>query len=91
MVTPVFRVKSRHRSEQRTLFHILKPEVGENWAHPSNSSVAHEIHKVLQTGDMKRRPGNRIEGATVCTSLGSLLRPLFYFLDDISYLQSVVV
>ena len=25
----------------------------------------------------------------VCPSLGSLLRPLFYFLDDISYLQSV--
>ena len=26
----------------------------------------------------------------VCTSLGSLLRPLFYFLDDVSYPQSVV-
>ena len=25
----------------------------------------------------------------VCTSLGSLLRPLFHFLDDISYPQSV--
>ena len=25
----------------------------------------------------------------VCTSLGSLLRPLFYFLDDVSYPQSV--
>ena len=44
-----------------------------------------------QTGDMKRRPGNGIEGAMVCTSLGSLLRLLFYFLDDISYPQSVVL
>ena len=26
----------------------------------------------------------------VCTSLGSLLRPLFYFLDHVSYPQSVV-
>ena len=43
----------------------------------------------IQTGDMKRRPGNGIEGTMVCTSLGSLLRPLFYFLDDVSYPQSV--
>ena len=43
----------------------------------------------LQTGDMKHRPGNGIEGAMVCTSLGSLLRPLFYFLDDVSYPKSV--
>ena len=27
----------------------------------------------------------------VCTRLGSLLRPLFYFLDDVSYPQSVEV
>ena len=26
----------------------------------------------------------------VCTSLDSLLRPLFYFLDDVSYPQSVL-
>ena len=39
---------------------------------------------------MKRRPGNGIEGAMVCTSLGSLLRPLFYFLDDVSYPHSVL-
>ena len=45
----------------------------------------------LQTGDMKRLPGNGIEGAMVCISLGSMLRPLFYFLDDVSYPQSVVV
>ena len=38
---------------------------------------------------MKRHPGNGIEGAMVCTSLGSLLRPLFYLLGDISYPQSV--
>ena len=38
---------------------------------------------------MERCPGNGIEGAMVCTSLGSLLRPLFYFLDDVSYPQSV--
>ena len=44
----------------------------------------------VQTGDMKRRPGNGIEGAMVCTSLGSLLRPLFYFLDDVSYPQSLL-
>ena len=44
----------------------------------------------VQTGDMKRRPGNGIEGAMVCTCLGSLLRPLFYFLDDVSYPQSVL-
>ena len=44
----------------------------------------------VQTGDMKRRPGNGIEGAMVCTSLDSLLRPLFYFLDDVSYPQSVL-
>ena len=38
---------------------------------------------------MKCRPGNGIEGAMVCTSLGSLLRPLLYFLDNVSYPQSV--
>ena len=38
---------------------------------------------------MQRRLGNGIEGTMVCTSLGSLLRPLFYFLDDVSYPQSV--
>ena len=27
----------------------------------------------------------------VCTSLGSLLRLLFYFLDDVSYPQSVLI
>ena len=43
----------------------------------------------LQSGDMKRRPGNGIEGVMVCTSLVSLLRPLFYFLDDVSYPHSV--
>ena len=43
----------------------------------------------IQTGDMKRHPVNGIEGAMVCTSLGSLLRPLFYFLDNVSYPQSV--
>ena len=31
-------------------------------------------------GDMKRRPGNGIESAMVCTSLGSLLCTLFFFL-----------
>ena len=30
-------------------------------------------------------------GAMVCTSLGSLLRPLFYFLEDVSYPQSVLL
>ena len=45
----------------------------------------------VQTGDMKCRLGNGIEGAMVYTSLGSLLRPLFYFLDDVSYPQSVEV
>ena len=43
------------------------------------------IKSYVQTGDMKCRPGNGIEGAMVCTSLGSL----FYFLDDVSYPQSV--
>ena len=43
----------------------------------------------VQTGDMKRRPGNGIEGAMVCTSLGSLLRPLFYFLCYIHFSLSV--
>ena len=38
---------------------------------------------------MKRRPGNRIEGATGCPSWCRPLRPLFHFLDDISYPQSV--
>ena len=37
---------------------------------------------------MKRCPGNGIEGAMVCTSCCAL-RPLFYFLDDFSYPQSV--
>ena len=32
---------------------------------------------------MKRCPVNGIEGAMVCTSLGSLLRPLFYSLRSI--------
>ena len=43
---------------------------------------------VVQTGDMKRRPGNRIEGATGCPSWCRPLRPLFHFLD-VSYPQSV--
>ena len=43
----------------------------------------------LQTGDIKRRPGNRIEGATGCPSWCRPLRPLFHFLDDVSYPQSV--
>ena len=53
-----------------------------------HSTLALELLKV-QTGDMKRRPGNGIEVAMVCTSLGRLLRPLFYFLVDVSYPQSV--
>ena len=48
-----------------------------------------DSYREIQTGDMKRRPGNGIEGVMVCTSLGTLLRPLFYFLDDVSYPQSV--
>ena len=54
-------------------------------------AVQHAILKMegIQTGDMKRCPGNGIEGAMVRTSLGSLLCPLFYFLDDVSYPQSV--
>ena len=43
----------------------------------------------IQTGVMKRRPGNRIEGATGCPSWCRPLRPLFHFLDDVSYPQSV--
>ena len=47
-----------------------------------------QVHSITgQTGDMKRHPGNGIEGAMVCANLGSLLRPLFYFLDDVSYPQ----
>ena len=38
---------------------------------------------------MKRRPGNRIEGAAGCPSWYRPLRPLFHFLDDVSYPQSV--
>ena len=38
---------------------------------------------------MKRRPGNRIEGAAGCPSWCRPLRPLFHFLDDVSYPQSV--
>ena len=52
-------------------------------------TVLNSAMSYVQTGDMKHRPGNGIEGAMVCTSLGSLLRPLFYFLDDVSYPQSV--
>ena len=33
--------------------------------------------------------GNRTEGAMVCNSLGSLLRPLFYFLCYIHFSLSV--
>ena len=53
-------------------------------------SLSHCTVSSLQTVDMKRRPGNGIEGAMVCNSLGSLLRPLFYFLDDVSYPQSLL-
>ena len=35
---------------------------------------------VLPCGYRGLDKGNGIEGAMVCTSLGSLLRPLFYFL-----------
>ena len=51
-------------------------------------SLSHCTVSSLQTVDMKRRPGNGIEGAMVCNSLGSLLRPLF--LDDVSYPQSLL-
>ena len=34
--------------------------------------------------------GNRTEGAMVCTSLGSLLHPLFYFLCYIHFSLSVL-
>ena len=57
--------------------------------HHSSSRTLKTRHTLLQSGDMKGRPGNGIEGAMVCTSLGSLLRPLFYFLDDVSYPHSV--
>ena len=46
-------------------------------------------YKCVQTGDMKHRPGNRIEGTTGCPSWCRPLRPLFHFLDDVSYPQSV--
>ena len=52
--------------------------------------VSYQYHTV-QTGDKKRRPGNRIEGATGCPSWCRPLRPLFHFPDDVSYSQSVVV
>ena len=55
----------------------------------NGSSLFLHSSELLQTGDMKRRPGNGIEGTMVCTSLGSLLRPLFYFLYDVSHPQSV--
>ena len=48
-----------------------------------------ELYLELQTGDMKHCPGNRIEGATGCQSWCRPLRPLFHFLDDVSYPQSV--
>ena len=47
------------------------------------------IKSYVQTGDLKRRPENGIEGAMVCTSFGSLLRPLFYFLCYINFSLSV--
>ena len=43
----------------------------------------------IQSGDMKHRLGNRIEGTTGCPSWCRPLRPLFHFLDDVSYPQSV--
>ena len=48
------------------------------------------VSATVQTGDMKRCPGNGIEGTIVCTSLGSLLRPLFYFLCYIHFCLSVL-
>ena len=59
--------------------------------HPSKifDTCPNGMGREVQTVDMKCRPGNGIEGSMVCTSLGSLLRPLFYFLDDVSYPQSV--
>ena len=53
-------------------------------------TLDYNIQIYTTEGDMKRRPGNGIEGAMVCTCLGSLLRPLFYLLDDVSYPHSVV-
>ena len=47
------------------------------------------LFQQVQTGDMKRRPG--IEGATGCPSWCRPLRPLFHFLDDVSYQQSVLL
>ena len=52
-------------------------------------TLDYNIQIYTTEGDMKRRPGNGIEGAMVCTCLGSLLCPLFYFLDGVSYNQSV--
>ena len=53
----------------------------------AESRIAEEC---IKTGDMKRRPGNRVEGATGCPSWCRPLRPLFHFPDDVSYPQSVL-
>ena len=70
---------------------FLKWEVGLNFKTRFKvSSVNTTEIRYLQTWDMKRRPENRIEGATGCPSWCRPLHPLFHFLDDVSYPQSVV-
>ena len=68
------------------------PDLGEvHWLLNSSSCGSGlKLVKPLQTGDMKRRPGKRIEGATGCPSWCRPLRPLFHFPDDVSYPQSAL-
>ena len=68
------------------------PDLGEvHWLLNSSSCGSGlKLVKPLQTGDMKRRPGKRIEGATGCPSWCRPLRPLFYFLCYIHFSLSVV-
>ena len=68
--------------------HGMQQQVGVFYGMPGLSLNARKLC-IIQTGDMKHRPGNGIEGTMVCNSMGSLLCPRFYFLDDVSYPQSV--
>ena len=45
--------------------------------------------QILQTGDMKRCPGNIIEGVTGCPSWCRPLRPLFHILCSILFIHRV--
>ena len=56
---------------------------------PTNEFVCMYLLRNVPCGERGLNTGNGIEGTMVCTSLASLLRPLFYFLCSILLIHRV--